>query len=109
MGIDLPKVETPYERILRIDIFYHVWANVPLGPGKPRIVDLDCGHKALTRNLNRMICPRCTEMLRRSIATGEEDYETFRHGHGEDRMVWEGDPCRGLNERNPWRGLKAVP
>lgn len=64
-----------------------------------RIVRLACGHSAVTRNTKAMICPRCTEMLRRSIATGEEDYETFRHGNGTDRMEWADDPCRHLNER----------
>jgi hypothetical protein len=63
-----------------------------------RVVDLACGHKALTKNRKKMICPRCTEMLRRSLATGKEDYESFRNGIVRDQMVWEDDPLRFLHE-----------
>lgn len=69
--------------------------------GMSRIVDLACGHKAITTSFNRCVCLRCREMHRRSCATGEEDWDAFRNGGGRDYMIWEDDPVRGFNERLP--------
>ena len=94
------KIVTPPEKIARraheIGIF-----NVGqfLGTRKT-IVQLACGHYHVTRNLNTSVCPRCTEMLKRSVETGEEDYESFRHGNMVDRMEWAADPCRQFNEKS---------
>lgn len=67
------------------------------------LVNLECGHKAYTRNLNKAACPRCREMLRRSIETGQEDWESFRKGLKRDTMEWPQDPCRQFNEQQIWR------
>lgn len=85
------------EPILGTDIIMTAFNRDRLGMS--RIVDLACGHKAITRALDRCICRRCEEMHKRSCATGEEDWVAFRHGSASDYMVWEDDPVRGLNER----------
>ena len=93
-------IRTPPEQIASTDHIVSAFNRDKLGANmRRRIVTLACGHSALTHNANRMVCLRCTEMLRRSVATGQEDYETFRHGNGIDRMEWPDDPCRNLNER----------
>ena len=66
------------------------------------VVDLACGHKAYTGAVNRAVCPRCTEMLRRSLQDGREDWDSFRKGLIEDHMEWPEDPCRQFNERGPF-------
>jgi hypothetical protein len=63
-----------------------------------RIVILECGHRVVTRNRKSAPCARCDEMLRRSIDTGEEDYDAFRHHGAQDLMAWEADPLRVFNE-----------
>ena len=94
------SIRTPPEQIASTDHLVSAFNRDKLGASMVwRIVTLACGHSALTRNAKKMVCPRCTEMLCRSVATGEEDYETFRHGNGIDRMKWSDDPCRNLNER----------
>lgn len=92
------KISTPPERIVSTDVFLMAFnSDLLLKQGK-RIVDLACGHKATGRALDKMVCPRCTEMMRRSIADGSEDYEGFRHRGGRDMMAWPADPCRQFNE-----------
>jgi hypothetical protein len=93
------KIVTDRERIKETDYLATAFNRDRLGTSMSRrIVVLECGHRAITRNAGSMICPRCTEMLRRSIETGEEDYETFRRGNMKDEMVWPSDPCRVFNE-----------
>lgn len=91
--------KTPSERIVSRDHMtaaFNVEKN--LCDGK-FVVDLACGHKVYTRNLNRATCPRCTEMLRRSIENGSEDWESFRYRNHPDTMDWPDDPCRQFNQR----------
>ena len=92
-------IEPRRERIVRTD--YLVLAlnpNLGVRGDKKRVVDLACGHSALTGASGTIICPRCTEMLRRSIVDGGADYEAFRRGAVRDDMVWPDDPCQQLNE-----------
>lgn len=92
------KANTPSERVVRVDHLAAAFnAERMLKDGK-FLVDLACGHKAYTSALNKTRCPRCTEMLRRSIADGLEDYESYRKGLTQDHMIWRGDPCRQFNE-----------
>lgn len=92
-------IKTDAERITETDLIATAFNRDRLGASMSRrIVRLACGHTAVTRNAKSMVCPRCTEMLRRSIASGEEDYLEFRHGNRVDQMVWPEDPCRSLNE-----------
>jgi hypothetical protein len=97
-------IKTPSERIIARDVLAAAFnAERMIREGK-FIVDLECGHKAYTRALNRAVCPRCTEMLRRSIEDGREDWDGFRH-HGKlDHMEWPADPCRQFNERTNLAG-----
>lgn len=92
MGNDLHM-----EKIIRINFIVTALNRKKLGDR--RIVDLACGHKAITRATNRCICLRCKEMFRRSCLTGEEDWDAFRHSGQPDHMIWREDPLRGLNER----------
>lgn len=95
----LPRLsDMPFERI--IDIEWLVMAqNQHLDILKDGlVVRLACGHKLLTKARNRVCCPRCHEMLRRSIATGLEDYDSFRKGLIPDRMEWPGDTMRIFHE-----------
>lgn len=93
------KIETDRERIIETDHLATAYNRERLGLSMTRrIVKLACGHNAITRNSGVMRCPRCTEMLKRSIETGKEDYESFRHGNALDHMVWTADPCRRFNE-----------
>lgn len=96
---------SPAERIVETDILATAYNREKLGPSMVRrIVVLACGHRAITRNAKTMVCPRCTEMVRRSIETGEEDWDGFRHGDVVDRMEWPDDPCRQFNERTNLAG-----
>lgn len=67
--------------------------------GFTRIVDLSCGHKAVSAAHGRCICRRCEEMMRRSIADGSEDWDSFRHRDKRDTMEWREDPLRFIHER----------
>lgn len=92
------KIAAPPERIVATDVFLMAFnADLLLKQGK-HIVDLACGHKAVTKAQGKVVCPRCTEMLRRSIEDGSEDYEGFRHRGLRDMMAWPEDPCRQFNE-----------
>lgn len=72
-------VKAPVERIIRTDqlatCYYHVdhpERNIML-----RIVDLECGHKILTKNWKRAQCHECHEMI-----LNGEDYVLFRYPDG---------------------------
>jgi hypothetical protein len=93
------RYKTPSERIVARDHLATAFNADKMLRDRKFIVDLACGHKIYTRNLNKATCPRCTEMLRRSIETGREDWETFRYQNGLDTMEWPNDPCRQFNER----------
>ena len=96
---------TPQERITRIDILLTTTNRDRLSIGEGQvIVELACGHMTVTKNLHKAHCQRCEEMLRRSVTTGEEDYESFRAGKTRDRMEWDGDKFRGLHEAREPRG-----
>jgi hypothetical protein len=90
-------VQTPPERIIRLDLVLHIF-NPKLRVTGKHVVDLACGHKAITRNRKTTICPRCSEMLRRSIEDGSEDWDSYRHRGGRDTMTWPADPMRQFNE-----------
>jgi hypothetical protein len=92
------SIKTPSERIIRRDYLAGVFNGAKMIKDGKFIVELACGHTVYTRALNRTICPRCTEMLRRSIADGTEDWESFRYRNSLDLMVWPNDPCRQFNE-----------
>lgn len=95
----LDFIKSPLEKIIRRDALNGAVNADKMLRDRKFLVDLDCGHKAYTGAIDRARCPRCTEMLRRSIETGQEDWETFRAGHKPDQMVWPEDPCRTFNER----------
>jgi hypothetical protein len=101
--VDLKLIKTKPERIVRIDVMIMAF-NVGRSALAPRVVELECGHRAITKSRKRMICPRCTEMLRRSIADGSEDYVSFRNGNALDRMSWKEDPCYRFNEPHDLSG-----
>jgi hypothetical protein len=88
------------EKIVRTDFFLMTFNQDRLGYGgdKKRVVDLACGHKTLTAAWSRTACPRCTEMLRRSVDDGSVDYDAFRHHGGRDQMIWRDDPLRQFHE-----------
>ncbi|MBL0928542.1 MAG: hypothetical protein IBJ15_00225 [Alphaproteobacteria bacterium] len=93
-------IATPPEKIVETDLAATVSARGQLGDAMTRrIVLLACGHRAVARNLTKMVCPRCTEMLRRSMETGDVDYVGFRNGRREDDMEWPEDRCRAANEK----------
>lgn len=86
-----------FERIVRTDYFAMSFNGSRL-KRRERIVDLECGHKAVTTAVHKCRCARCEEMLYRSITTGLEDYESFRHGDKSDTMEWTDDRVCLLNE-----------
>ncbi len=91
------RLSTPPERIVRIDYLLLAFnPDVVLKEGK-RFADLECGHKAITKNIKTMVCPRCSEMLRRSF-DGTEDWDAYRHHGAQDTMTWVDDPMRQFNE-----------
>jgi hypothetical protein len=94
-AIDIPPI---IEKIVRTDVLSLVLNQEPFLRTGKRIVDLACGHKTLTGAANRAACPRCREMLVRSLNGGGEDYDGFRHGNSPDRMVWPADPLRHEHE-----------
>lgn len=95
MAID---VKTPREAIVRTDFLLMAFNTERFLKEKKRVVDLKCGHKAYTGALEHAVCPRCSEMLRRSINHEGEDYLSFRDGQRRDTMAWPDDPCRQFNE-----------
>jgi hypothetical protein len=97
-SMDLKRIKTPSEKITGRNPMITMYNAERFVAAGKFVVDLECGHKVYTRNQNRSVCPRCTEMLRRSIKDGSEDYESFRKGLVRDMMEWPGDPCRVFNE-----------
>jgi hypothetical protein len=69
------KVPAPVERIVRTDLFATAFNREKLGSDMcKRIVDLECGHQAVTRNAKTCKCTACHEMI-----LNGEDYEAFRN------------------------------
>jgi hypothetical protein len=97
------EYKTPYERIVRHDLIATAFNVDRMLRDRKFVVELECGHKVYTGAKNKAVCPRCTEMLRRSLL-GDADYEGFRHGDGRDFMVWPEDPCRQFNEPTDLEG-----
>lgn len=89
-----------FEKITGIDPFALIHNSDLYFKTKKRVVHLACGHALLSSAHSRARCIRCEEMLKRSIETGEEDYDSFRNGRTADTMEWVDDPMRVLNERN---------
>lgn len=98
------KVTTPSEEIIRTDHLATIFNSEKMLRDGKFLVDLACGHKHYTRAQKKSVCPRCTEMLKRSIKDGKEDYESFRKGLRQDTMVWLKDPCRRYNESTDLSG-----
>lgn len=94
------KFMTPPEKIVARNPLITMFNADRMLRTRKFIVDLACGHKIYTPNRNTAVCPRCSEMLRRSIADGKEDYDSFRKGLRGDTMSWPADPCRQFNERS---------
>lgn len=96
--MDLRSIMTPSEPIIETEpMLLLVNFEKFISTGK-RVVRLACGHLHLTKNKKSSVCPRCTEMLRRSVKDGSEDHESFRRGSVIDRMDWCVDPCIILNQ-----------
>jgi len=65
----------PVERIVRTDFLATAVNREKLGTDLcKRIVDLACGHQAVTRNARTCACTACHEMI-----LAGEDYEAFRN------------------------------
>jgi len=92
------SAKTPLEKIISREPLITMANAEKMIRERKFVVQLDCGHLVHTRAANRAICPRCTEMLRRSLIDGSEDYDGFRKGFVRDTMVWPDDPCRQFNE-----------
>lgn len=93
------RVRTSPEKIVRLELLGNAFNGLPLSDAKMRrLVELACGHVAFSAALDRVVCPRCSEMLRRSIEGLGEDWDAFRHHGAKDQMVWRDDPCRSHNE-----------
>lgn len=91
-------VRTPPELITGIDPVLTVFNPDVLLNEHKRFVHLACGHRAITSAISKAVCPRCTEMLRRSISDGSADWDAFRHHGARDEMAWADDPMRQFNE-----------
>ena len=98
------KIITPSEKIVDRDVMAAAFNVDKMLRDRKFVVRLACGHRCYTRNLNRAVCPRCTEMLRRSIKDGREDWDNFRKGLKSDTMEWLDDPCRQFNEASDLAG-----
>ena len=66
-------VKAPIERIIRIDHFIEIFNREKLKDGE-HVVDLECGHKTITKNRNRAACHDCHKMI-----LNGEDYDAFRN------------------------------
>ena len=67
-------VKAPVERILRVDWLATAMAcHLPSPNMLERVVELECGHLALTTNRKRVACETCHSMI-----LNGEDYEAFR-------------------------------
>ncbi len=65
-------VKAPVERIVRTDTFAMIFGYERLKSGE-FIVELECGHKTVTKNRKRAPCHECHEMI-----LNGEDYHAFR-------------------------------
>lgn len=71
------NAKAPVEKIVGTDWLASAINRPKLGPDMcKRIVDLACGHKAVTRNARTCPCSICHEMI-----LNGEDYEAFRNRH----------------------------
>lgn len=95
---DKTTIRTPPEPIIRSDHLLTAFNPDVLLKKRKRFVDLACGHKAITAAISKAVCPRCTEMLRRSIHDGSADWDAFRNHGARDEMAWPADPMRQFNE-----------
>lgn len=69
------NAKAPVEKIIRTDWLATAVNRGKLGPDHcKRIVDLACGHKAVTRNARTCPCKDCHKMI-----LDGEDYEAFRN------------------------------
>lgn len=70
-------IKSRREKIVRTDHLATVLNREQLGSDMMRrIVDLSCGHKAVTKNLKSMRCPTCQAMI-----DNGEDYDGYiNHG-----------------------------
>lgn len=103
----MKKITTPSEKITRRAHEIGIFNGGQFLRTKKIIVQLACSHYHVTRNIRAAVCPRCSEMLRRSIEDGREDWDGFRNGNVRDWMEWPADPCRQFNEpRRPQTALK---
>ena len=87
------RIKTPPEKIVKVDELLLIFNAERMLRDRKRVVELACGHLAYT------------EMLRRSIEDGSEDYESYRKGLVRDLMVWPGDPCQRFNEAHLSQGI----
>lgn len=92
------KVRPIMERITSTDLLSLVLNGDEFLRTKRRVVDLACGHKTITAAAGQASCPRCQEMLQRSVDGGQEDYDAFRNHGARDRMIWRADPLRQFHE-----------
>ena len=73
-------VKAPVERIIRTDHLATAFNLKKLGSSMlNRIVDLECGHKTITKNRKRAPCHQCHEMI-----LNGEDYHRFRFGDADE-------------------------
>lgn len=94
----LASLKTPPEEIIQRDHLATALNAERMLRDHKFIVRLACLHWVYTGATGMAVCPRCTEMLKRSITDGTEDYEGYRAGRVRDTMAWKEDPCRQLNE-----------
>jgi hypothetical protein len=94
----IPLHHMPLERIVGTDFLAMINSQHLSILTHGRVVDLACGHKLLTKLRKQARCPRCHEMLIRSIKDGSEDYDSFRKGLVRDDMIWEADTMRIFHE-----------
>ena len=67
-------VKAPVERIIGTDFLITAFNRGRLGHDMiKRVVDLECGHKTITKNRRRAPCEICHEMI-----LNGEDYHAFR-------------------------------
>lgn len=94
----------PFEAIERVELLAmaNTTPDTLVKVGRP--VVLACGHTVLTKARFRVKCPRCWQMMIRSLKDGSEDYDGFRRGLVRDEMEWLEDPMRSLNERTDLAG-----
>ncbi len=103
--MDLSSLKTPLESIVRHDHMATAFNAKRILRERKFIVELACGHTVYTNAIDRCRCPRCCEMLRRSVLDGSEDYESYRSGLVRDNMTWHDDPCRQFNEKTDLGGV----